>query len=369
MARELKTSALLIITLVYIFLLLIFNLSGIHDPWRDEASLILNFLAESRPQIFSKSLFSPMDIAQSTPLGHRILGDLITGWVEPHFGISAAVLTLRLMTVAAALLMAFFVFRLTRLFGSTIEASAAAIVASANPFALGLAIQVKQYLFEGAATAAVFYTAALVSRHPRNQRSLFLFLITGFIGYMFSFTLLFIVASCSFALIMVVVTQGYLDTPWHREKQAPGLFYLGWRGLYAARRPVLGCAFLVLVGLLFYFAYSKPIVTPQYLAFPWVFQGAQRPLSQLPLEFLRRIVDALSPFDLRIWNGGHVRSILLVCFAFLLGLSWLFSLQRSAFAAISMLTCLILIMGAHVAGAFPSRTFDICSSSCLLSLP
>jgi hypothetical protein len=115
----------------------------------------------------------------------------------------------------------------------------------------------------------------------------------------------------------------------------------------------LGCAFLVFVGLLFYFSYSKPIVSPQYSAFPNVFQDAQRPLSQLPLEFLRRIVDALAPFDLRIWNGGHVRSILLVGFAFFLGLSWLFALQRSVFAAISMLTCLILLMAAHVAGAFP----------------
>jgi len=33
MARELRTSALLIITLVYIFLLLIFNLAGIHAAY------------------------------------------------------------------------------------------------------------------------------------------------------------------------------------------------------------------------------------------------------------------------------------------------------------------------------------------------
>jgi hypothetical protein len=42
---------------LYLFLL-IFNLAGIHDPWRDEASLMLNFLGESRPHLFSKWPFA-----------------------------------------------------------------------------------------------------------------------------------------------------------------------------------------------------------------------------------------------------------------------------------------------------------------------
>jgi hypothetical protein len=262
------------------------------------------------------------------------------------------VLALRLLGVAAALLMALYIFRLTRLYGSSFEASAAAIVASANPFTIGLAIQVKHYILEGAAAAAVLYSAACVSRHPGQVRALIVFFVSGFIGYMFSFTLLFVVVSCSIVVTFVVFKRD-LETLREPEQPSSGYFYLGWRIFYDSRRAVLVCAFLAAVGFAFYFAYSKQIVSANLSAFPDVYETAQRPLAQLPLEFLDRIVHALSPFDQQIWGGAHMRSTLLVGSAFLIGLSWLFALKRSAFAAISALTCLILLMTAHAAGAFP----------------
>src|SRR5262249_27734757 len=122
----------------------------------------------------------------------------------------------RVLSVSAALLMAFWVFKTVRLFGGPMEAMTAAMMVTVSSFAIRYATETKHYVFEAAAGAAVWYAAALLSQAPKSSARLWALLITALAGYAFSFTLLIVVIACSVGVVSGALLK---DLPATREMQ------------------------------------------------------------------------------------------------------------------------------------------------------
>src|SRR5262249_208366 len=160
----------------------------------------------------------------------------------------------------------FCLFKAVRLFGTPLEAATAAIMVTVSTYGVRYATETKHYVFEAAASAAVFYAAALVSKSPKHSGYLVLLLATALVGYAFSFTLLPVVAACSIGIVMTVLWREWSverATMTHAKRfsvSALALFAWSYRSLF------LVCMAACIAGLCFHVCYTRPATVFQFAA-------------------------------------------------------------------------------------------------------
>jgi hypothetical protein len=333
--------------------LLVLALAQGRDPWFDESALITNLLSEN-----ARSLLAPMRyFEQATPLAHRILGVVIAQFFDAQDGIYAAVMALRALSAAAALLMAFFVFKTVRLFGRPIEAMTAAIMVAGSVFAVRYATEVKHYAFEAAATAAALYAAALVSKSPGRRKNLWILLATALVGYAFSFTLLLVVAACSIGLVLTIFLRGWSPGATLRSRfSVSGIALFAW----SYRWVILVCLTISVAGVCFYVGYTLPATALQFAASPDRYQADGKvgldPVSvaRASLNLVRFLYAVLAPVQgPRVFAGGLSGHLLTYTFAFSLLAACLLAFKRGPFVPVSAAALFVTMIIINLAGGFP----------------
>ncbi|MEN3749005.1 hypothetical protein TPR58_17650 [Sphingomonas sp. HF-S3] len=234
--------------LVCLFLLL--TLAQIRDPWGDEAMLVTNLAHEG-----AAALFRPMAYYdQATPLGHRLLGMVMAG-LGGSGGIIGTVLALRLLTAAAAALVAVSVYRTVRMSSTALFAAVAAVIAVAAPMPLRYVTEIKHYEFEAASAALLMLAAAALARDAAGRREILFYLAAALFACLFSFTAPILLAVSAAAVALTVALR-----------RRALLAVLGQPRLLVAL--VAGVA----IALLLYLGYSRPVTVHQLSAYPVAYE-------------------------------------------------------------------------------------------------
>ena len=296
---------------------------------------------------------------QATSLAHRILGMAVAQSLESHFGIHVALTALRGLSAAAALLLAYWLFKTVRLFGNSWEAAGAAFMLTVSSFALRYATEIKQYAFEAAASAAVLYAGAILARHPRRAGSLALFLAVALLGYAFSLTLLLVVAAVSVGLAASALSEDRKAASAARGTKRR--FVADLLGLLRTHRAlILVCLAAGLGGVAFYLLYSRPVTPFQFAANPDRYGNADikgSPLFGLlktPVELVQHLYATLAPLQgWRVFDRSTAGHALTFGFAALLLVTFYLSLRCSLFLATSAASLFVILVVLHLLGIFP----------------
>lgn len=213
------------------------------EPWLDEAMQLLNFL-----NMGGASLFAPQPyFEQATSLGYLALGRLAAE-IAPHH----LAFVLRAAAAAASLAGAGLLWLALRRARPPLEAALAAGLPFLAPVAVLQSLEIKAYVFEALATAAVMAAAAFAEGAERQGRALAWLLAATLAALVFANAAVFPIAGFGAALFLSEATRRPLEP----------------RRLAAIA--VAGAAIVAAAGAL-YLAYTRPAVAVQLEAYADVF--------------------------------------------------------------------------------------------------
>ena len=182
------------------------------DPWIDEAMLTNNFVEMSLGQ-----LRHPMPLyEQAAPIAYIILAKfvlLFSGFVDPIFA-------LRALSAAISLVGILFLVRLAREEASKASAVALAVLLFTSPFFVRYATEIKQYIFDFAATAMIAYGAGGIARSAKTQ-DFVRFIVWVILGCLLSFVAIVPIVACLSAAALVRILREISRTS-HAQSNGSG---------------------------------------------------------------------------------------------------------------------------------------------------
>lgn len=210
----------------------VWSLMANPSPWLDEAMLLLNFQTiEWAAAVRPLPLFE-----QAAPLGYVLLGKAAAAAAGP-----SVTEVLRCVSAVASLASAALFYRLVVRPRGHLEAALATCMLMMSQALVFHAIEIKQYGFEALATVAIIASAARASRRGSDAAAMAVFVACGLGALFFSFSGAVIIAGFGAALFL----EHAVDPARDRR---------------ALARVVGAGLFLAVVGVVVYFAYSRPSV-------------------------------------------------------------------------------------------------------------
>ena len=325
------------------------------DPWIDEAMLTNNFVEMSLGQ-----LRHPMPLyEQAAPIAYIILAKfvlLFSGFVDPIFA-------LRALSAAISLVGILFLVRLAREEASKASAVALAVLLFTSPFFVRYATEIKQYIFDFAATAMIAYGAGGIARSAKTQ-DFVRFIVWVILGCLLSFVAIVPIVACLSAAALVRILREI------RERHTRNLTAADKsRAVAETVRFIVFGGSAVLIAIAFYIVFSRNMTAANLTAYAYFYDKGYIGLGNTFSENLAILARLLS-FLIEFWQPydqilNHIflgrtpgiayalqLSVAVVFFS-VIAVAFVFCAVRSPFIAISLASTLALIIVLNAAHILP----------------